>query len=169
MITELSYKSVIYKIDTSKAEDREIMGNINQSKFEDFLTNKGYSFVPIENKYSNWDYYKEVDDNAIIIELKSTTKDIDTFDTELINISKIKGIYNKYLSNKKRNIKTTILIIYAYKNDVFKLLKVNWKIIKTLQITQILNKDHYLLDKNLFEPIENIDKYINIYKELKAH
>jgi hypothetical protein len=169
MITELNYKNKVYKIDTTISTDRELLGNIQQNKFEDFLNEKGYIFTPIENKYCNYDFYNEKNNEAVIIELKSTTKDINDFPTELINVSKIEGIYNKVLENRKKGIKTTTLIIYSYNNE-YRLLKLKWDLINKLETRMIFNKLHYILKKSSFEPIDNIDKYIsNFKKELTAH
>ena len=166
MTAEITVRNKIIKIDTNDSNDREILGNYQQEKLEEILKQKGFFYLKAEEyKYSSFDYYQERDNRAVIIELKTTTKNINTFDTELINISKIQGIYKKVEDNRKKGIKSTVLIIYSYiNNNEYRILKVKWDDFKTFTTRLIFNKEHYLIPKGKFEPFDKIDEYLKYFK-----
>jgi len=168
MTTTINYKNKIIKIDTIDKNDRELLGNHQQDKLEDILISKGFLGIKLEqNIYSNYDYYQELKDKSVIIELKTTTKKFDTFDTELINLSKIQGIYNKVLENRKKNIKTIVLIIYSYPNsNEMIILKVKWSNFEKFTKKLIFNKEHYLIPKKEFEQFDKIDEYLKDFKSV---
>lgn len=172
MITELFYNSQVFKLDTAIPKERLLFGKIQEDNFQEYLINKGYTFAKCE-EYSNFDFYTENDKEAVIIELKSSAKNINDYETELINEAKISGIYDKINQNRKRNIKTRTFVIYSYINhltneNIYKLYKIKWEDLKTFDKSDVFGKTHYLIPKKCFEPIENIDKYLINFKKLIA-
>ena len=171
MIVSLDYNNETFKIDTSTIEGKVKLVEITEKQFEEFLIKIGYVMTKTPDKFQNWDYYNLINDTkAILVELKTTTKNQREFPTELINEAKIKAIYNKIEMDKSKGISTDAYIIYSYfcpngTKDNYRIFKIDWELMRTFKKQLIFNKSHYLIPKKCFEEIDKIDNY---FKDLKT-
>jgi len=152
--------------DTHKQEDRRKVGKIYEDIFYKYLIkyDRRFKHMSIKDPYGPYDFIKNINDNLIIIELKTRIKKLSHHSIELLDYNKIEN----YKKIQKKHPKSKFIFVFNHidtDNDNYNqyyFYEVNFLFLENnIFIDNIFGKKTYELP---IKYLNKLDDYLEILK-----